>query len=651
MGSSIDAPAAGRFRAAPAALVVFVAAVTFLLAYDGGTFADASRSSLSIVVWWILVLAVGFGLLPLARLTRAAVLAGGLLALLAIFTLTSTIWADSAEGAFAEFNRTTLYVAIFAFSALAATRSTLARWSDGLALGIVATTALSLFSRCFPDVILTEKTLRFLPLNFTRLSYPLEYWNGLAIFVALAVPLLLRSALGSGRTLVRALALAPFPALAAVIFLTSSRGGVATGVIGALALFALAPCTRTVLAIVVAGVGCAAGIASVSTRELLVDHPGPEAAGQGHVAFALVLVSCAATAALYLVFLRYVASGAERRIERVGPIWRWALAGVVILLLAGGVAAAHPVRLFDKFKRPPPTLDISLPQSSSPVTAHLLSSGSSGRWQQWATAIDEFETAPAIGRGAGSYQAWWAQHGSIPGFIQDAHSLYLETLGELGIVGFVLLVGALLTGVIAGARRALASRGEVRITVAALWAAFVGYVFAAGIDWMWEMTVVTVVAMVLLGLLTGRAAAVRAEGSTARRRWELSGRGALVLVGVAAILAQGVALLGDRELQASKAAARRGDIAAAVARANNARRIEPWAASAYLQLALVSEQARDYHAAEEWVSRALRRDPSDWQAWYLSARFETELGHIAKANSRLQRAIELNPRSDLFATP
>jgi O-antigen ligase len=637
--------------AAPAALVVFVAAVTFLLAYDGGTFADASRNSLSIVVWWVLVLAVGFGLLPPAGFSRAAVLAGGLLSLLAIFTLTSTIWADSAEGAFSEFNRTALYVAIFAFAALAGTRSTLSRWSDGLALGIVATAALSLFSRCFPDVILTEKTLRFLPLDFTRLSYPLEYWNGLAIFVALAVPLLLRSALVPGRQFVRALALAPFPALAAVIFLTSSRGGVATAVVGALALFALAPYTRTALAIVVAGAGCAAGIASVSTRHLLVDHPGPAAAGQGHVAFALVLVSCAATAALYFFIVRYVASSVEQQVKRVGPVWRVGAAALVVLLLAGGVAAAHPVRLFDKFKRPPPTLDVSLPQNGSPVKSHLLSSGSSGRWQQWASAIDEFETAPAIGRGAGSFEAWWAQHGSIPGFVQDAHSLYLETLGELGIVGFLLLVGALLTGLIAGARRALARRGEMRITVAALWAAFVAYVVAAGVDWMWEMTVVTVVAMVLLGLLTGRASAAGPEASRLRRRWELSGRGALAVVGLAAILAQAVALLGDRELQASKAAARRGDIAAAVARANNARRIEPWAASAYLQLALVSEQARDYSAAENWVSRALRRDPGDWQAWYLSARFETELGHIVKANSRLQRAIELNPRSDLFTKP
>ena len=35
-------------------------------------------------------------------------------------------------------------------------------------------------------------------------------------------------------------------------------------------------------------------------------------------------------------------------------------------------------------------------------------------------------------RGAGSYESWWAQHGSISYFIRDAHSVWLETLGELG---------------------------------------------------------------------------------------------------------------------------------------------------------------------------------------------------------------------------
>ncbi len=652
MGPPTDVPAHSRASAlmAPAALILFVAAVTFLLAYDGGTFGDTNRDSLGIGVWWVVILAVGLGLWPLVRLSRAALLAGGLLALFAVFTLASTIWADSAEDAFSEFNRAALYVGIFALAALAGTRSTLARWSDGLALGIVATAGLSLFSRCFPDVILTEKTLRFLPLDFTRLSYPLEYWNGLAIFAGMAVPLLLRTAVVSGRQLVRALALAPFPALAAVIFLTSSRGGVATAVLGVLALLVLAPYTRTVEAVVFTVLGSAAGIASVATYDRLVNHPGVGAAGQGHRAFGYVLAGCSATSVLYFLSLRYLEPRIERRAARVGRFGRRLAIAACVLLAVGGIVAAHPVRLFEKFKQPPAyALDRSLPPSENPIRTHLLSGGSSGRWQQWGAALDEFKSAPVIGRGAGSYEAWWAEHGNLRGYVQDAHSLYVETLGELGIIGFVLIIGAFLTGLVTGGRRVVSSSGELRITVAALWAAFVAYVFAAGIDWMWEMTVVSVVGMAVLGLLTGRASAAAPDGPRSlRRRWEISGRGGLAVVGLAAIAAQTVSLLTERELQASKAAADRGHIAAAVSRASNAHKIEPWAASPYIQLALVSEQAGDYRAAENWISKAIARDPSDWQAWYLSARFKIDLGDIAAAKSRLQHAIDLNPRSDLF---
>src|SRR5438045_3833089 len=81
--------------------------------------------------------------------------AGGLLAAFAGLTLSSVIWADSAEIAFDEFNRAALYVGVFLLAALAARRMHLARWSDGFALGIVGIAGLAFFSRCFPDVLLT----------------------------------------------------------------------------------------------------------------------------------------------------------------------------------------------------------------------------------------------------------------------------------------------------------------------------------------------------------------------------------------------------------------------------------------------------------------------------------------------------------------
>ena len=51
---------------------------------------------------------------------------------------------------------------------------------------------------------------------------------------------------------------------------------------------------------------------------------------------------------------------------------------------------------------------------------------------------DEADARP----GAGSYQSWWSEHASLPLFVRDAHSLWLETLAELGVVGLLLLATA-----------------------------------------------------------------------------------------------------------------------------------------------------------------------------------------------------------------
>jgi len=652
MGTTDAVPAQGRFAVpmAPLAVTAGAAAITFLIAFDGGSFGVTSRGTLSVAVWWGLILAVAAGIWSLAGLDRTTVLVGGLLVAYAGLTLASVIWADDAEGAFEEFNRVALYVGIFALAALAARRSLLPRWTDGFALGIVAIAGLALFSRCFPDLIAGEN-ITGLPLDLTRLSYPLGYWNGLAILVALAVPLLLRVAVSETPLALRALALAPFPVLAVDIYLASSRGGLVTAVVGTLALLALVPRMRTAEAIVLALAGAAAGIACIVTRDELVNHPGPDAAGQGHVVFPILLGACAGTALVAFLVFRYVAAPLERRTARLGTVARAVAVGVVVLLVTAGIVLAHPGRLFDRFTAPPAYTLNTLPTSTSnPIRVHLLSVGSSGRWQQWGSAVDEFRTAPGLGRGAGSYADWWAEHGTLRGFVKDAHSLYLESLGELGIVGFLLIVGAFVVAIVVGARRALAAAGEERLVIAAIWAGFVAYAFAAGIDWMWEMTAVSVVGIALLGLLTSRATAPRPEPEPRLRlRWNIAARVALGLAGLFVILAQGIALLTNREIQESQNAVARDDQAAAVKHADNARKIEPWASTPYQQLALLSEKAQEYDQAVVWIEKAIPRARSDWRPWAMLARFEAERGDIDAARRAVRRVCELNPRSDLFA--
>jgi hypothetical protein len=317
---------------------------------------------------------------------------------------------------------------------------------------------------------------------------------------------------------------------------------------------------------------------------------------------------------------------------------------VALVVVVAGLVFAHPIRRFDEFRRPPEN-------QAHQIQSHLLSSGGSGRWQLWTQALDEFRSRPLVGRGAGSYGAWWTQHRPIALAAQDAHSLYAETLGELGVVGFVLLVGAFVAGLVTAARRLIHLEGDERVTLAAVTAAFVAYAVVAGIDWMWELTIVSVVAFACLGLAVGPATAVGLRPRLAlpderpERRYGLFGLGTLAIVaGWLLICAIAVPLLSGLRIRSSQGAAGAGDLAAAVKDAADARSIQPWSPIPYEQLALIEEQAGNLRAAHAWIHKAIARDRDDWLLWYAAARIEAEQGAIAEARRSLAQARALNPR-------
>jgi tetratricopeptide (TPR) repeat protein len=129
----------------------------------------------------------------------------------------------------------------------------------------------------------------------------------------------------------------------------------------------------------------------------------------------------------------------------------------------------------------------------------------------------------------------------------------------------------------------------------------------------------------------------------------LAFRGVFVLAGLFLLLAQAIPLLVQVKLEDSQAALRRGDAKGALAAARTARRIEPWAASPYLQLGLVEERMGALRPARTWLRKALERDPRNWQLWLVSARVEAKAGRISAAKASLERAEQLNPRSPIFA--
>jgi len=610
-----------------------VAAAVFALAYDGGSYSLATRSSLAIVVWWGIALGVALGLLPRARISPVALLVGGLLAALTLWTALSTLWADDRQTAVEDVTRPVLYLGVFVLVVLLAPRRDAVGWADGLAIGIAGIAGLALASRLFPHLISTQDQYRFLPFGRTRLTYPIGYWNGLAMFCAMALPFLLRAATAARSLAARGAAVGTLPVVAGVVYLTSSRGGVAAVAVAALAFVALSPQRVAALAALAAGAAGAAGAFLVlHARDDLVNRPATHAAvTQGRTAAGLIVLVCLGSAGAYALLDRFVLEGRHPR-----PVWeRLALAGTVVAV-AAAVAVSHPLQRFESFKQLPPA---ALTADPDYVRSHLTAASGNGRWQYWTAAVDQFRTAPLHGEGAGSFTDWWVQHRPLATFVVDAHSLYVEVLGELGAVGLALVLALVGVGVYLAVRPPRAG-GRRTVTAAAFGAAFIAYAFAAGIDWMWELPAVTVVGIVALAMLASSRPLPSEPAPVPARR---AVRGGVAAVAVAAIVVAAVPLIASQRLVASESAAQRGDAGAALDAANDARRIEPFASAPYLQLGLVREQLGDLDRARSLLGKAIDRDPRNWQLWVVKARLETKDGRIDAARASLRRVRELNP--------
>ena len=523
-----------------------VAAAVVAVALDGGGYSLVSRHTLALIAWWGVLVGVATGILPRARPARAGLAVAGLLCGLLAWTAASLAWSGNAEGALVEVDRVALYVAVYLLAILGLTSADVPPVCDGIALGAAGVAGLALGSRFLPDLFPEPDIPRFLPNAATRLAYPLGYWNALAILLAIAVPLVLRAAVEPGSNLRRAAAVGVLPAIAATVYLTSSRGGAATAVAAALLFLALTPRRwQAAAALGVGAAGAAASILVLTARPELVDGPlgTADAEEAGRTAALLLSVTCAATGAAYGAGCRLLQHARSPR-----PAVGWGLAALAAACALAGLVAADPVERFRTFREPPSELagDIT-------VRAHLLSAGGSGRWQFWETALDAFERRPLFGHGAGSYEAWWAENGSLAYFVRDAHSLYLETLGELGVIGFALLAGALALGLGAGIRLILSGRGEVAAPVAAAAA----FYLAAGIDWVWEMPAVGIVGIACLGL-----AAVGRSGE--RPRVAVPFRIGVAAACVAPLVAVGLPLFAQLELERSRVDAGRGDLVGAL---------------------------------------------------------------------------------------
>jgi O-antigen ligase/polysaccharide polymerase Wzy-like membrane protein len=607
---------------APGVLVVY-------FAFNGGGYFAGSQAFVTMLLALALGLRFALATEPLAGYGPLSVFAAGALGLFALWTLLSGDWSHAPGRALVEFDRVLLYLMTLLLFASVPWRDWRLRWMlRGLAAAVVLVCAIALTTRVLPDLWPIAPDIQR-----GRLSYPLTYWNALGLLAALGMIFLAYLTTSEREPpLVRVLAAAGVPVVAVTLYFTFSRGGIAVA-IGGLVVYALVARPRALAGgVIAAGGATAVAIVSAYGADLLAsDNPTSAAAtAQGHHV-ARVVALCVIGAALVrlaLVPLDRFIEGLRlpRRLRRPVTAAAWAVGLVACVFAFLAARGPHEVsRTYDRFVH---GNDVPL---SGDLRTRLSSPGNNKRIEQWNVAIRAFHTDEFRGRGAGTYQNAWYQGRDEYFFIRDAHSLYAEVLGELGLVGMVLLGSALLALLSALAAR---TRRRRRYIGAALVAAALAWAVRAGLDWDWEMPAVT-----LWLFAAGGFAAARREP----RGWRLRRPTRLVLSLACVLVATVPAALAvsENRLHEATTAFGRGDCVSAAKEARSSERILGFRPEPHQILAYCAARGGQPETALEEIRTAVEHDPGNWRYRYDMALMLAATGRDGAPSARL--AARMNP--------
>jgi hypothetical protein len=624
------------------------ALVAYLSLANGG-YDTIVRNEVGVAVWWLVLLGAIAGLVP-GRLPWQAWLGVALLAGLCLWTGLATTWSESEERTVNELGRCVSYLGVLVLAMATQGRSAVRHLLAGAACAITAVACLAVLSRVQPEWFPRNDHAAFLG-NARRLAYPLNYWNGLAALLAMGVPLLLAFTDAARRIAVQALAAAAVPLLVLGVWLTVSRGGALALGVSIVAFLALSPDRLARMATVAV---CAAGsgivVAAAHARPLVQDAATtPQAQDHAHELLGIIVL-VAVGVALVQVAISLAARHAVRpawlcpsRLQAATLTAGIAVAGAAVAVAVGAPSALQDT--WDEFRAPP---GIVAGTSERDLLTRLQSATSRGRYQYWESAADAQRTDPLRGIGPGTFELWWARNGTTQGFVRDAHSLYAESLGELGLVGLGLVAGLLLTLLVTGGVRALRAPPELRVLLAGATATIAVFATAAAYEWVWELAAVAATMLVAgAAVLVGRA-----TPPTSEWEWRHRGLAGRLIVGVLALAALptvAVPLAGAVAVRDSQGAARDGRVNDALREAADAQRLQPYAATPWVQRALIAEEAGDVGTARTAIRLATTREPTNWRPWLIRARIEALAGDGRSAVRAYRRARALNYRSAVFA--
>jgi O-Antigen ligase len=624
-------------RVGLAALILLAPAALLYLAFNAGGYFPSAPGIVAIVLAQALVLRTTMAERPFEGFSRALAVPLAALTLYAAWQLASTLWSHATARSLDAYDRTLLYVlALTLFGAVRYTRTRAGWLVRATMLALAAICLVGLTSRVLPHTWPT--TAQFFA---NRLNYPLTYWNAEGMVASMALILGFHlTADPDEHWGVRVCAAALLPAVGATLLLTFSRGSLGVAAVGLVAYCLLTRLHTLPTALLAAVPASAVAMRSAwDATALATNTPtSAQAVSQGHHVALVVAVCMAVAAAVRLALVPLDRRIARAPVVRSPPPRNVRLgigAGVaaVVLVLALALGAAGEARhAYDKF------VNGTKEARVTNTRERLTDPANNGRLPLWQAAVDIFDAHPLRGTGAGTYQQFYPQYRTEAAYVTDTHSLYLQSLAELGLVG-----GALIALVVGGVLVGLATRirGPDRALYAALSALVLAWAVHQALDWDWQMPAVTLPVFMLAGLALARprAAGVGLRGLPANRT--LVALGWLVLAVAPLLVSTSYARLqsGGRALQA-------GNCKTAKSKALSSLSLSAERPQAYAIVGVCDLRQGFAPAAVAAIGKATEYERQSWENWYWLAVARAAAGQDPRPAAR--RALALNPLEPLL---
>lgn len=603
-----------------------------------------------------LILVAVFALPRPAVVPRVQLAALGLLAAYAAWSYLSILWADEQDLAWEGSNRTALYVLIFALASLWPVGPRGARVLLGaLGLGIAGVGLVELLRVNASD----HPLLYFIDFRFAE---PAGYINAnVALWTLGMLPCLFLAAAREVAVPLRAVALGGAGLLGALALMGQSRGWALALPLALVFFVAVGPGRVRKLGVVLIA---AVATAAVSGPVLaLHDDYRP-----GNFDTLLTDATRAVLAMTAVLIVLGLAIALVDRRTRIGPAAirrvRVGVGAIVAAVVCAGliavvVATGNP---YDRVSNAWHDFKAGTPQAEEGASRFV--SAGTNRYEMWSVAWKLFEENPVGGIGADGFQPKYLQRGTSGEHPRFAHSMELGVLAQTGIVGGLLLLGALIAAAAAGIATLRRGGRERAAVAAAALSISVYWLLHGSVDWFWEFPALAGAAWLALG--TAGALAPRRDGSADGRspgaeepapeavavdpRAPRRGRPAIaaLIVVAAVILAASFAAPWASELEIDAASSRwRADPQGAYDRLDRARALNPLSARADLTAGTIALRTGSPAIARAAFDRALDRDPHDAYASLELGVLAAERGDRKTAVALLEQALAASPRDDL----